>query len=201
MKHKRLIIATTILVFAMVCALSLKELFKVQDITVVYSVTSTTATEDVLALLDKYNGKSIFSIDEQTIIDEITANRYLKVNSVEKKFPNELVINLSERIEKYYYINEESKIFFFDEEFFVVRTSDNLTNEGQILTQICFEHIEGQYITASCELKSTFVFPEHKNADLSLIVSEALGVSEQIKKVTFVFTPELGNYYIRLLIP
>ena len=27
MKHKRLIIATTILVFAMVCALSLKELF------------------------------------------------------------------------------------------------------------------------------------------------------------------------------
>ena len=75
MKHKRLIIATTILVFTMVCVLSLKELFKVQDITVEYLVTSTEASEDVLVLLDKYKGKSIFSIDEQKIIDEITANR------------------------------------------------------------------------------------------------------------------------------
>lgn len=199
MKHKRLIIATTILVFTMVCALSLKELFKVQDITVEYLVSSTEASEDVLVLLDKYKGKSIFSIDEQKIIDEITANRYLKVNSVEKKYPNELVINLSERIEKYYYISEDSKVYFFDEEFFVVRSSDNLANEEQILTQICFEHIEGQTIYPSCELKSTFVFTNQKNADLSLIMSEASSVSEQIKKITFVFTPEAGNYYIRIM--
>ncbi len=199
MKHKRLIIATTILVFAMVCVLSLKELFKVQDITVIYSVSSTASTEDVLVLLDKYKGKSIFGINEQKITEEITANRYLKVNSVEKKFPNELVINLSERIEKYYYINEDAKVFFFDEEFFVVRTSDNLANEGQILTQICFEHIEqGKTVTASCELKSIFIFPEQKNEDLKVIVSEASTVREQIKKVTFVFTPEVGNYYLRL---
>ncbi len=63
----------------MVCVLCLKELFSVKDITVVYSVTSNEVTEEVLSLLEKYKGESIFSIDDEKITEEITANRVEKL--------------------------------------------------------------------------------------------------------------------------
>ena len=63
MKHKKLLIFTTCLVFIMTCIVGLNQLFSVNDITVVYSVTSVDVTEEVLILLEKYKGESMFKVD------------------------------------------------------------------------------------------------------------------------------------------
>lgn len=197
MKHKRLLIITTCLVFVMVCVVSFKELFSVRDITVVYSVTETSEAEEVLTLLNKYKGEFIFNIDESVISEEITNNRYLKVNSVTKKYPNELIINLSERIEKFYYQATDG-IYFFDEEYFVIRKSTTLPSDSEYLIEICFEDINGEKVDASCECKKVFDFPNGLNRDASLVCSVAESISEQISKISFLFTQEEGNYRIRM---
>lgn len=201
MKHKRLVIITTCLVFVMVCVLCLKELFSVKDITVVYSVTSNEVTEEVLSLLEKYKGESIFSIDDEKITEEITANRYLKVLSVEKKYPNELIINLQERTEKYYY-EKAGEYFFFDEEYFIVRKSTDSPHEKEYLTEFIFENMDNSQnyypMEIECELKSVFNFPDCFINDVAVITHNIEKVSSNVLKISFIQTPEEGNYFIYL---
>ena len=53
MKHKRLLILSTCLVFAMVGFVALRELFTVKDVNVIYSVTTEGVTEEVYNLVEK----------------------------------------------------------------------------------------------------------------------------------------------------
>ena len=197
MKHKRLLLITTCLVFVMICVVALRELFSVKDVNVVYSVTSNEVTEEMQSLLEKYKGKSIFLVDEQEIIDEITANRYLKVVSVKKNYPNEIVVNLTQRLEKYYYFNGENT-YYFDDEYFVVRASE-LPETVDFLTEISFSNIDGTALTVDCNLKSVINFPYSFNADVDKIYDCIKNVSSNVKKISFVTTQEEGNYRVRLL--
>ncbi len=197
MKHKRLLIITTCLVFVMICVLALRELFTVKDITVVYSVTSNEVTEEVLSLLEKYKDESIFGIDVKEIGEEITKNRYLKVLSVEKKYPNEIVINLRERVEKYYYVAKDAT-YYFDDEYFVVKSSPLPPQGEHYLTEISFEEITGEAIEVECGLKSTFTFPNGFNGQIETVISGIESIASSVVEISFITTPEDGNYRIRL---
>ena len=197
MKHKRLLMLSTVLVFIMVCVVCVKELFSVKDITVQYSVTSNEVSEEVVSLLDEYYGKNIFSVDTNKIREEITANHYLKVVSVTKDYPNEIVIALTERTEKFYYVDSDA-IYYFDEEYFVVRKSQELPESTSYLTQFIFENIDGEKCDADCQLKSVFEFPNNFNADADILANAVKEISSNVTKISFVITEEEGNYRIRL---
>ena len=179
----------------MICVLCLKELFSVKDISVVYTVTSQDGAEEVLSLLEKYKGESIFLIDSNEIREEITSNRYLKVISVERKYPNELVINLEERAEKYYYQAEDG-VYYFDEEYFVVRKSA-VPENCELLTQFVFTDLNGNNVYADCQLKSVFTFPNELNDDVNDCIAEFGDSGDNIQQIGIVFTAEEGNYRVR----
>ena len=197
MKHKKLLIFTTCLVFIMTCIVGLNQLFSVNDITVVYSVASVEVTEEVLSLLEKYKGESMFKVELSEISKEITSNRYLKVVSVEKKFPNEIVVNLTQRLEKYYYTAQDAT-YYFDEEYFIVRKSELPPEKENYLTEFAFEDINGNFIETDCALKSTFEFPTQFVNDVTTVIEELSSVSTNVTKIAFVVTPEEGNYRVEL---
>ncbi|MBR4419974.1 MAG: FtsQ-type POTRA domain-containing protein [Clostridia bacterium] len=197
MKHKRLMMFTTFLVFIAVCFLCVKELFSVKDVTVVYSVTSQSVSEEVLTLLDKYKEQNIFTVDTQKIKDEITANRYLKVVSVEKKYPNEIIVKLVERTERYFFVALDG-VYYFDDEYFIVRKSQDAPVENGYLTEFAFQNIDGEKIEVNCDLKKTFAFPNNFDLDTAILVENFSAISSNLLKISFVVTPEEGNYRIRL---
>ncbi len=196
MKHKILLITLTCLLFCAICTICVKELFSVKDITVNYSV-RTDETEEVLSLLEKYKGKSLFFVDGENIREEITANRYLKVLSVEKKFPNELIVNLVERTETFYY-SDESGFYYFDNEYFVIRKESEHIEKGDPLTEIVLTHVNGEKVSANCSLKSVFEIPENLNSKIDLCLDLSNGICDNIQKIIVVYTSEKGNYRIKL---
>lgn len=196
MKHKRLLMFTTFLVFVMISVLCVKELFTVKDVTVVYSVTSEKVSEEVASLLEKYYDQSIFSVDTNKIAEEITANRYLKVISVTKNYPNEIVVKLTQRTEKYYYLYN-GEVYYFDEEYFVVRKGDNLL-ENAYLTEIVFCDLDGNNADAEVSLKSIFKFPNDYNEWCDIVCEKCAKVSDSVTKIFFISTNEQGNYRVRL---
>ena len=188
---------STVLVFIMVCVVCVKELFSVKDITVQYSVASSEVSDEVLSLLDDYYGKNIFSVDTTKISNQITSNQYLKVLSVTKNYPNEIIVKLTERTEKYYYVASDA-VYYFDEEYFIVRQSQNLPEATSYLTQIVFEDIYGKNHDVKCQLKSIFDFPNNFKADADILAKEIAEISSNVTKIAFVTTEEEGNYRINL---
>ena len=198
MKHKRLLIISTCLVFLMICVLCFKELFTVKDINVEYLVTSNGVNEEVYSLVEKYKGKSIFSIDAEEIKNEITSNRYLKVLSIEKKYPNEILINVIERSEKYYYVADDA-VYYFDDEFFTVRKADSEPLGETYLIEVAFNEISTEAkIPVECSLMSYFYFPEEFLADKELVMGKIQGISSSVTKISFVTTGELDERRIKL---
>lgn len=198
MKHKRLLILSTCLVFAMVCFVALRELFTVKDVNVIYSVTTEGVTEEVYNLVEKYKGRNIFTVDLAEIKQEITANNYLKVLSVEKKYPNEILINLIERSERYYYVANDA-VYYFDDEYFIVRMADSKPEGETYLTEWAFvEIMNGNALPVECSLMDYFVFPEDFINDVQLVTKTTAGIASSITKIIFVSTGEAGEHRISL---
>lgn len=198
MKHKRLLIISTCLVFVMVCVLCFKELFTVKDINVEYLVTSSGVNEEVYSLVEEYKGRSIFTVDVDEIKNKITSNHYLKVLSIEKKYPNEILISLIERSEKYYYVADDA-VYYFDDEFFTVRRSDSAPVGETYLTELAFNEIStGIEIPVECSLMSYFYFPEEFLADRNIVIDKIQGISSSVTKISFVTTGKLKEHRIEL---
>lgn len=195
MKHKRAVIALTCSIFALVCFLSLFKLFSVAEIKVNYSVYNENV-EEVESLLSKYNGKSIFFINENEIEREITNNRYLKVLSVKKQYPCTIIVELTERGERYA-LKTESDWYFLDDEFFAVRSSSECVSlRGEKLTLISFYGVSGEEMPQTCTLKQVFSFPNGTNDNVREMLKVLGDTGENMREIRFVFTPEKGNYRI-----
>ena len=99
--HKRLWVILGIIVSAVVLSVVLGVMFSIggvdvnttNDITVDDGVKS-----EIIALSGIKKGKNIFSIDEAIAIENIEINRpELKVISIERKFPNKVVVYVTRR--------------------------------------------------------------------------------------------------------
>lgn len=195
-KHKRAVIALTCSIFLAVCLLSLYRLFCVSEIKVNYSVYNEDV-EEVESILSKYSDKCIFFVNVNEIASEITQDRYLKVSSVNKKYPCTIEVDLVERIERYVLKTDEGW-FFLDDELFAVRSaSDEASLSGELLTKITFYGVEGDEILPFCMLKRVFEFPSGTNAAVCEMLNYSGYNGEKVKEIRLVFTPEEGNYYVR----
>jgi len=199
MRNKYLVIILTCITFLAVCAVCFKVLFTVRDITVEYSVVSDDKMEEVSSILEKYKGKSIFSVNTDKIREEITESRYLKVLDVKKIFPCEISVSLAERREAFYYRDKKdnSEVYYlFDNEFFVVGASDvePLYTSGLIGVGFVDKLNDKK---PSFELKKVVNFDYGFNNKLIECVS-ALGDDSNVKSIIFVSMPEQGNFRLIL---
>lgn len=197
MKHKRIVVALTCSIFAIVCLLSVFKLFSVSDIKVNYSVYNENV-EEVESMLEKYSGKLIFFVNTSEIESEITQNRYLKVVSVKKQYPCSIIVDLVERGERYA-LKASDGWYFLDEEFFAVRSAQTADSiNGEKLTAITFYDVNGAETLQSCSLKRTFEFPYGADSSMREMLSSLGDVGENVLEIRFISTPEQGNYRVDL---
>lgn len=201
MRHKYLLLVLTCVVGAFIGFLCLKTLFSVKDITVEYTVKDESNVEDVFAIINKYKGKSMFTIDTDQIKEEITKDRFLKVIEIKKVYPNELVVNLSERTEVFYY-KTQGEYYYLDEDFFVTKKTISLVENDANLIEIAFTDYSDDAAKEhpiDCNLKSTCVFPENFNEILLQCFSASGSQKQNIIKAEVLFMANNeGNYRINL---
>ena len=191
MKYKNLVIVLTCLVAFFALVICFKELFSVRDITVEYTVKNEECAEEVMSILEKYRGKSMFFLNEESIKEDITNGRYLKVSYVKKIYPNEIVVSLTERTERYFYLADDG-YYYFDEEFFVTKKSADKPDDALHLTQISFEDKAGREKVV-CSLKSRFVLPGGYNEKIAECISLAGTLRTNVISAEVVFMPEANN--------
>lgn len=200
MKNKAFVIILTCLVFFVVCAIGLKELFSVRDITIEYSVFDQESVEDVTEILEKYRGKNLFFVDVKKIEEEIFADRYLKVTAVRKVYPCEISVSLSERNARFFYEEKGaygSDFYLFDNDFFVIgKTKNKPCTSFGIIGVGFIDKLNNVEPTFS--LKKTVELPYGFNLMLSDCVLELEDFSSNIASVNFVGMPEPGNYRLVL---
>ena len=109
MKTKRLVIILSVLIVLTLLIVLVSAVFTVQSISVSWNtkpnVLTVASNEKIISSSKIKHKSSVFTLKKKDYIASIEKqNSYVKVDSIEVKFPNKIVINVSER-EPYYYLN------------------------------------------------------------------------------------------------
>lgn len=135
MKNKRLIIILSVFAFLVLIAVLCSTVFTVKTVSLNWLTTKVTITEsDEFFANSVEKGESVFLVDKESIIDKLEKNNpYLKVVSVEVKFPNKLVIHVAERQELYSLKIKDNKHAIMDADCKVLRIiSDSELNNIEV---------------------------------------------------------------------
>ncbi|MDE6188841.1 MAG: FtsQ-type POTRA domain-containing protein [Clostridia bacterium] len=135
--HKRLWIILGVIASAVVLAVVLGTLFSIGKVEVntTNDVTLTdTQKAEIIELSGIKKGKSIFSVDEDVAIKNIEVNKPpLKVISIERQFPNKVVVYVTQRTGIFSYRTEDGKYAILDRELKVIDIADQ---EDSSLTKL-----------------------------------------------------------------
>ena len=130
MKNKRLIIILSVFAFLVLIAVLCSTVFTVKTVKINWLTTKVGINEDDSIFAGEVKkGDSVFLVDKQSIIDKLESKyAYLKVESVEIKFPNKLVLHTAVRQELYSLKIEDNKHAILDSECKVL----NIVNDIQL---------------------------------------------------------------------
>ena len=109
MKTKRLVIIFSVLIVLTLLIVLVSAVFTVQSISVNWhtkpNVMTVASNENIISSSKIKYKSSVFALKKKDYLASIEkTNSYVKVESIEVKFPNKIVINVSER-EPYYYLD------------------------------------------------------------------------------------------------
>ncbi len=128
MKHKRLIIVSTFIVFILVLLLDFVWLLKINETEVRLSCEEEVSEELFYSadntLKELSLGKSYLLLNTGKIEKKLSENPYIAVESVKKEFPNKVVAVISERIE-YFSLEYNGKYYYLDKDFILLKVSEN----------------------------------------------------------------------------
>ncbi len=129
MKHKRLIVTSTFIVFILVLLLDFVWLVRINETEIKFSSDGEISEELFgyanTTVKELSLGKSFLLLDTNKIADKISENPYISVESVKKEFPNRVTATLGERFE-YFAIKSDEKYYYLDKDFILLRSSDEL---------------------------------------------------------------------------
>jgi len=130
MKNKRLIIILSVFAFLVLVAVLCSTVFTVKDVSINWLTTNPNIVQtDEEFIADVEKGQSVFLVDKTSIIEKLENKySYLKVVSVEIKFPNKLVIHAAERQELYSIKIKDNKHAILDNDCKVLR----IVNDAQL---------------------------------------------------------------------
>ena len=137
MKHKGIILLSTVLVFVLATIVSVVWLFKIRhvEIEVVAETTQEIITYDKVNDLveDTYKGKSYFRVKASQVETTLCQDPYIKVKSVKKVFPDRLKIQVEKRKERFAILYQQ-EYFVTDSEYHLLRkVSDGSQLEDDII--------------------------------------------------------------------
>ena len=165
MKNKRLLILMSVFVFIVAIVILCSSFFSVKTISIAWQSDldelSGVSQDDILDILEIDSSNNIFLVNRQKCIDKLeTQYPYLKVDSINKKLPNEIVLNLSERQEMYIVKIQDGLYAYLDDTGRVLKVDDSSPIGSTIYP--CILYFDGITI-----MREDFI--EGKDADLALL--------------------------------
>ena len=149
--HKRLWVILAVIASAVVLAVVLGTLFSIGGVDVNTTNDITLSAEqksEIIELSQIKKGKNIFSVDEGIAINNIELNQpSLKVISIERKFPNKVVIYVTDRTAIFSCRTEDGRYAILDRELKVIAFSNGEMPSLTKLTGLEGENFElGQVV-------------------------------------------------------
>lgn len=187
---KILTIALTV-VFCAVIIFSGIMLLGIQKINVDFSVLSYSdsqyvaskqTSEDVQNLLEEYLNKNLLFLDTEQVKEKVKTHPRIEVVEVQKKYPNQLVVQVKERREVYSLIDETtSKTYILNEEGYVLADNGE-TRQNSNLISFTLENVKIESALLGEKLK---VAGENQNVALStaLEIAKQVGLADCIKNI------------------
>lgn len=134
MKNKRLIILLSVFAFLALVAVLCSTVFTVRTVQVEWATTKVNfvnSDDDVVSQVKR--GGSVFLLDKTAIADTLEGMfPYLKVEGLEIKFPNKLVVHASERQEVFEIKTRDNVHYVLDGECKVLRVSNDASLNGAV---------------------------------------------------------------------
>ncbi len=144
MKHKGIILLSTIMVFVLATTLSFVWLLKIRhvEISVVAEATEEIDTyQRVSSIIDaNYKGKSFLGVKEEDVIAKLSQDPYLNVKSVTKVFPDRLKIDVAKRKERFA-ILYNGEYFVTDSEYYLLKKVPESSQLEEGIIQITLKEI------------------------------------------------------------
>ena len=128
MKHKRLIVSLTSLIFVVIFFLCLTSLFSIKDVTVKYTVLDNNIEySEVSENLACFENRNLIFLDLKEVEDKLKNNGYFKIESVKKIYPNRLEVKIQERVEVFA-VQCDDGFYILDNDFYVVAHKEKNEN-------------------------------------------------------------------------
>ena len=163
-------------------------LFKVVDVslnaTVVYG-----SNEQILdkteAVLTNYNGKNLVFINEDTLKSEIeSTSPYVKVDKIEKIFPNKIKVSVVERKE-FYSVAVDGYYYILDDEFYCVSKKQEDVSNVPNARNVTLNVNVADYSVSALQVGKKFELNDATTQSLlSTLTTKLVGKSNEISFVT-----------------
>lgn len=131
MKYKKLLVFITCLLFVTVAVFCFASAFKVTDVEVkVTTVDGSSENIDGLCgnYLKRYEGKNLIFVNTDNITSDLTSlSGYLSVVSVEKQYPNKILVTVKEKVEKFV-IASSNAYYALDGDLCVLKQKSDVKN-------------------------------------------------------------------------
>lgn len=186
MKRKRLLVLSTALIYVFFVLLCLSYAFSLKHINSEYVIQGDSLRyQKVESLLADYKNKNLCFLDLDKITTKIEKNPYLKVDKIEKKYPNSINITVEERKEMFE-ITYQSSVYVLDENYFVL---DVKSKKGDNI-ELCLD--EKVFDAESLGIKKTLKF---NNANIENCIKAMFGVFSDWKNLlSEVEVKKIGDY-------
>ncbi len=195
MRNKRLVIILLSLIFVAVVALSFTALYSVKDVECSYSVYDSSDVGKAQELLQSFKGKNLLFLKEDAVEKAILDNTSLKVESVEKVYPNKIKVKLTSRQERFAILSSSGSYYILDEDFTVVAIRNNISNTADELDNILVDfQVEDK---PNLELKQTLdIDNDLRYNALYRCVKPFSSPRDEILSITLYETEEKGNFRV-----
>ncbi len=195
MKNKRLVITLLSLIFVAVVALFFTALYSVKDVHCEYSVYDSSDVEKAEEILQSFKGKNLIFLNENEVKNAILENTSLKVEKVEKVFPNKIEVKLTSRQERFAVLSPSGNYYVLDEDFTVVAIRGDISNSADELNNIVVDfQVENKPVL---ELKQTIdTVNDLRYKALRTCVEPFESPRDVIESITLYETEEAGNFRV-----
>ncbi len=197
MKHKKLMVVTTLAIFVSICVFCILSLFTVSDIKINYTMLKDNSLHlEITDQLQKYEGKNIWFLKTDKIKKEIENNGYLKVVSIKKDYPNKISVTIQERIEVFALFVQGEYYVLDDGYQVIVKKQENVNKEDgveNILLTVELEEFNVSDIKIGRELKIK-THPAFRAMDLMYRQFE--DCRNAVSEIRISATQEKDNYRI-----
>ena len=202
MKYKKLLIFVTSLIFLVTLVVSFVTIFKVAEIelhVVEIENSNVELKESCVNVLENYKNKNLIFIKKSNVENELkSTSGYVKVVSLEKAYPNRLVISVEER-EEAYAVKAGDKYAVLDKDFNVLAVKNenvNNLNKANVEIKSDLSNYDESLLVVGGAFK---LYDDSSTAILNTISPKIVEMRENLKSI-FVNVKSDGqdNRFIRL---